>query len=442
MTKSEIIRIAQQEQVQFLRLQFTDILGQIKNVEIPSPQFSMALDSQFLFDGSSIEGFSRKQELDMILVPDFDSFRVFPWTEDKGENKIATIICDIYYPDGREFEGCPRLTLKKVLEKCRRLGFDYFISSEVEFFLFKKKPDGTPTMSTNDPAGYFDLTPDEIGDAARRNIVKSLETMNYKVGSSHHEVAQGQHEIDFIKVDAVSAADHIASCKYIVRKVAGNFGLHATFMPKPLFNQYGSGLHLHQELSKNGENAFYSQKNELQLSKTALAFIGGQLEHSRGFCAITNPLINSYKRLVHMSEAPTFSIWSQQNISPLLRIPDQRGENTRIELRLPDPTCNPYLAFAVSLQAGLDGIKNSTDPGKPVNKDVYNMSQRERARLKVNRLPKDLNDALGYIKKDKVVQSALGDYIFNHFYSAKQAEWNSYISQIHPWEIERYFTYY
>lgn len=442
MTKSEILRIAQQEQVRFLRLQFTDILGQIKNVEIPAPQFSMALDSQFLFDGSSIEGVSRKQELDMILAPDYDSFRVFPWSEDKGENKIASIICDIYYPDGKEFEGCPRLTLKRVVNECKKLGYEYQAGSEVEFFLFRKKPDGSASLSTNDPAGYFDLTPDDIGEATRRKIVKVLETMNYKVGSAHHEVAQGQHEIDFLAVDAVTAADHIASCKYIVRKIAGDFGMHATFMPKPLFDQFGSGLHIHQVLNRDGTNAFYEQEQELQLSKDAYGFIGGQLEHSRGMCAITNPLINSYKRLVHMSEAPTFVSWALQNVSPLLRIPDQRGENTRIELRLPDPTCNPYLALSVALHTGMDGIRNKLNPGKPINKDLFSMSQRERARLKVYRLPKDLNDALSFLKKDKVVQSSLGDYIYNHFLDAKKAEWNSYLSQIHPWEIEQYFTYY
>jgi len=442
MTKSEVLRIAQQEEVQFLRMQFTDIMGQIKNVEIPSPQFSMALDSQVLFDGSSIEGFSRTRELDMILVPDYDSFRVFPWSEDKGENKIASIICDIYYPDGREFEGCPRLSLKRIVNSCRKLGFDYQVGSEVEFFMFLKKSDGSATLFTHDSAGYFDLTPDDVGEATRRNIVKTLETMNFKVESSHHEVAQGQHEIDFLRVDAVTAADYISSCKFVVRKIAGDFGLHATFMPKPQFDQDGSGLHLHQVLTKDGENIFYDSDKKLQLSDTALHFIGGQLEHARGYCAITNPLINSYKRLVKGSEAPIFVSWAEQNVSPLLRVPDQREENTRIELRLPDPTCNPYLALTAALQAGLDGIKHHTNPGMPVNKDLFRMSQRERSRLKVSRLPKDLNEALIQLKKDKIIHAAIGDYIYNRFIAAKQAEWNSYISQIHPWEIDQYFTYY
>ncbi|KPK96146.1 glutamine synthetase [bacterium SM23_31] len=442
MTKSEVLRIAQQERVQFLRMQFTDILGQIKNVEIPSPQFSIALDSQVLFDGSSIEGFSRTKELDMILVPDYNSFRVFPWSEDKGENKIASIICDIHYPDGREFEGCPRLALKRIVNACRKLELDYQAGSEVEFFLFRRKSDGSATLSTHDSAGYFDLTPDDVGEATRRNIVKALETMNFKVESSHHEVAQGQHEIDFIRVDAVTAADYISSCKFVVRKIAGEFGLHATFMPKPQFNQYGSGLHLHQVLTKDGKNMFYDPGNKFKLSDTALHFIGGQLEHAMGYCAITNPLINSYKRLVPGSEAPIFVSWAEQNVSPLLRVPDQREENTRVELRLPDPTCNPYLALAAVLQAGLDGIKHHINPGLPVNKDVFLMSQRGRSRLKVSRLPKDLNEALIQLKKDKIIHAAIGDYIYNHFITAKQAEWNSYISQIHPWEIEHYFTYY
>jgi len=263
MTKSEILRIAQQEQVQFLRLQFTDILGQIKNVEIPSPQFSIALDSRILFDGSSIEGFSRTKELDMILVPDYETFRIFPWTEDPGQNKIATIVCDIYYPDGREFEGCPRLALKRSIESCKKLGFNYQVSSEVEFFLFRKNNDGSPTLTTHDSAGYFDLIPDDIGEAARRYIVKALETLNFKVESSHHEVAPGQHEIDFIRENAVTAADYISGCRYVVRKIASEFDLHATFMPKPLVDQYGSGLHFHQTLVKNGDNRFFAPRKPL-----------------------------------------------------------------------------------------------------------------------------------------------------------------------------------
>ncbi len=442
MTKSDILKRATEEQVQFLRLQFTDILGQIKNVEVPQQRFSQALDSQVLFDGSSLEGFSRTKELDMILVPDYDTFRIFPWAEDKGENKIASILCDIYYPDGGEFEGCPRLTLKRVVNECRKTGFEYFVSSELEFFLFRKKSDGSATLITNDPAGYFDLTPDDEGEATRRNIVKALETMNYTVESSHHEVAQGQHEIDFVKANAVTAADHLASCKYVVRKIAGDFGLHATFMPKPIFNQYGNGLHFHQILEKNGINAFADNDDEHKLSETAYWFMGGQLEHGRGYCVVTNPLINSYKRLVHGTEAPTFVSWAEHNVSPLIRIPDQRGINTRLELRLPDPTCNPYLALSALLQAGLDGIKRKSNPGKPVNKDVFSLSHRERARLKIHSLPKDLNDALMSLKKDKVIQTALGEYIYKHFLSAKQAEWNTYIAQIHPWEIEQYFTYY
>jgi glutamine synthetase len=442
MTKSEILRIAQQEQIQFLRLQYTDILGQIKNVEIPGPQFSFALDGNVLFDGSSIEGFSRTRELDMVLVPDYETFKIFPWTEDKEQNRIASIICDIHYPDGREYEGCPRLVLKKCIKQIKELGCEYRVASEVEFFLFRKNPDGTASLSTYDPAGYFDLTPDEVGEATRRMIVRSLETMNYKVETAHHEVAQGQHEIDFYRVDPITAADYIASCKYVVRKIAGNFGLHATFMPKPLVNQYGSGLHFHQYILKNGENALFNPNGKLRLSDTALHFIGGQLIHACGYCAITNPLINSYKRLVPGSEAPTFVSWAEYNISPLLRVPDQRGEYTRVEIRLPDPACNPYLALAVIVQAGLNGITQKLDPGMPVSKDIYKMSQRERARLKIDPLPKDLNEALNQLKKDKLIHDALGTFIYNHFIAAKYAEWNNYISQIHPWEIEHYFTYY
>ncbi|MFC1553080.1 type I glutamate--ammonia ligase [candidate division KSB1 bacterium] len=442
MTKSEILRITQQEQVQFLRLQFVDIPGQVKNVEVPSPQFSMALDSKVLFDGSSIEGFSRKIEKDMVLVPDYETFRVFPWNEDKGQHKIASIICDIHYTDGREFEGCPRLALKRIVNNCRNAGFEYNVGSEIEFFLFNKETDGSATLNTYDPSGYFDLTPHDIGEAARRSIVKDLETMNFKVESAHHEVAQGQHEIDFLRVDAVTAADYISSCKFFVKKIAGEYGLHATFMPKPLYNQYGSGLHLHQVLTKNGENAFFSNKGDLQLSKTALQFIGGQLNHARGYCALTNPLINSYKRLVAGTEAPMYVTWAEENLSPLLRVPDQKDENTRVEIRLPDPSCNPYLSIAAILQSGLDGIRHKSKPGKPINKDVLKMSQRERGRLKAFRLPKDLNEALIQFQKDKMIRASMGDYIYFHFLDNKQSEWSEYISQIHPWEIEKYFTYF
>lgn len=442
MTKAEILRIAQQEKVQFLRLQFTDILGQVKNVEIPSTQLSTALDGKIFFDGSSIEGFSRTREMDMVLVPDYSTFRVFPWTDDSGLNKIAVIICDIYYPDGREFEGCPRLALKKVVSEATAAGFDYKISSEVEFFLFRKNRDGEATLSTHDPAGYFDLTPDSLGEETRRHIVKSLETMNFKVVSSHHEVSPGQHEIDFAKEDAVTAADYISSCKYVVRKKASEFGLHATFMPKPIYTCNGSGLHINQVLEREGENKVYSAKSEHGVSKEALWFIGGQLVHSKGFCAITNPLINSYKRLVDGKEAPIYSTWSETTSAPLVRTSDHFKEDKKIELRLPDPTCNPYAAFAVILKAGLDGIKNKLDPGKPITKEISRISHREQARLKIDRLPKDLSEALNALKKDKVVQEALGEYIYKRFISAKQHEWNNYISQIHPWEIEQYFTYY
>ncbi|MFC1477246.1 type I glutamate--ammonia ligase [candidate division KSB1 bacterium] len=442
MTKSEILRITQHEQVQFLRMQFSDIHGQIKNVEIPSPQFSLALDSQVLFDGSSIEGFSRTKEIDMVLVPDLDTFRIFPWEEDKEQHKIASIICDLYYPDGREFEGCPRLALKRVMEKCRKMGYEYNVSSEVEFFMFKQNPDGSPSMTTHDSAGYFDLLPSGTGETVRRYIVKALENMNYKVESSHHEVAPGQHEIDFMPVNALSAADYIIGCRYVVRKMANDAGLHATFMPKPLYDKYGSGLHFHQMLFQDGDNLFLDTKKPHSLSSKGLGFIGGQLRHAKGYIAITNPLINSYKRLVDNSEAPTHVLWSESNVSPLLRLPGQRGSSIRVESRLPDPSCNPYLALSVLLQSGLDGIKSKLDPGQPVNKDIDTMSQRERARLKIERLPKDLNEALYQLKKNKVVQAGLGDFIYNHFLAAKTAEWHSYIAQIHPWEIDQYFKYY
>lgn len=442
MTKSEILRIVQQEQIQFLRLQFTDILGQIKNVEIPATKISAALDEGIFFDGSSTEGFSRKKEQDMVLVPDYNTFQVYPWDSKSENNRLAIIVCDIFYPDGREFEGCPRLGLKKIVNECSNLGFTYLAGAELEFFMFQKNSEGKATLTTHDPAGYFDLTPDDIGGETRRHIVKTLEKMDYKIASSHHEVSPGQHEIDFTIENPIKTADQISGCKFVIRNKANEFGMHATFMPKPLFEHNGSGLHFNQVLLKDNDNVFYDPASDKGLSKTANYFIGGQLAHSRGYAAITNPLINSYKRLVGGKEAPIYTIWSDSHSAPMVRIPNHGDKNPVIELRLPDPSCNPYSAFAVILKAGLDGIKNKTNNYHCIDKEIENISQREQARLKIDRIPKDLYGALSALKKDKLVQEGLGDYIYQRFIEAKNSEWNNYISQIHPWEIEKYFTTY
>ncbi len=441
MTESEVLKICREEKVRFLRLQFTDILGFNKNVEIPEQQFEKALSGQIMFDGSSIEGFSRIEESDMLLHPDSNTFRIFPF-EQMPRGRVARLICDVVHPDGGAFDGCPRTRLKTVLEKARALGFQMQAGIEAEFFLFLLDQNGAPTTVTHDSAGYFDLTPVDRGEEARRDIVNVLEAMGFEVEAAHHEVAPGQHEIDFKYEEALTTADNVATFKLIVRKVAQDHGLHATFMPKPIHGINGSGMHTHQSLFRNGENAFFDPEAEDQLSSLARFYIAGLLKHARGFCAITNPLINSYKRLVPGYEAPTNVAWSERNRSPLVRVPARRGEGTRCELRMPDPSCNPYLALAVMLQAGLDGIENELEPPPPVNKNIYRMSIRERRRHKIADLPSSLNQALVQLRKDKVIQEALGKHIYRNFLEAKRQEWNSYIAQIHPWEVQTYLAAY
>ena len=441
-TKAEILKIVESEKVRFLRLQFTDLLGVLKNVEVPRSQFDKALDGQIMFDGSSIEGFVRIEESDMILVPDLDTFQVNPWTSEDG-TRVARLICDIYRPDGSPFAGCPRLALKRQVERAEELGYTMVVGPEAEFFLFEKDDAGRVLETTHDVGGYFDLTPVDRGEECRRDIVVVLEAMGFEVEAAHHEVAPGQHEIDFKYAPAVECADNVATFRFVVKKVALDHDLHATFMPKPLFGVNGSGMHCHQSLlDKSGDNAFYDPSAEWQLSSTALGYIGGILRHAKAFVAVTNPLVNSYKRLVPGYEAPTNIAWSEKNRSPLVRVPDKRGMSTRCEVRVPDPSCNPYLAIATMLAAGLDGIEQGLEPGAPVNKNIFAMSHRQKRRLKIDELPHNLSDALDHLKKDKVVSAALGDHILEHYLRAKQLEWGEYIAHVHPWEQERYMAQY
>jgi glutamine synthetase len=442
MTKKEIVNLVEKQNVRFLRLQFSDIFGVIKNVEVPRSQLDGALDGEVLFDGSSIEGFARIEESDMLLVPDLGTFRIFPWSVDGDGGKVARLICDIFHPNGKPFEGCPRQTLKKVTAKAAKAGYTLMAGPEAEFFLFHRDAEGNILTRTHDSGGYFDLTPIDQGEEVRREIVDVLQVMGFEVEAAHHEVAPGQHEIDFKYAEAVTTADNIATFRFIVRQVATMRGMHATFMPKPLHGINGSGMHTHQSLFKDGKNTFYDPKGPWQLSKVALWYTGGLLAHARGMVAITNPLINSYKRLVPGYEAPTNVAWSERNRSPLARVPDRRGTGTRVELRMPDPSCNPYLALTVMLASGLDGIQRKVDPGEPVNKNIYEMSQRERARHKITDLPGDLNEAVSALEKDAVVREALGEHIFNHYVDAKRAEWHEYIARVHPWEHERYLSAY
>ncbi|NUO62734.1 MAG: type I glutamate--ammonia ligase [Gemmatimonadaceae bacterium] len=437
---SEVLELARSLNVRFLRLQFTDILGVNKHVEIPASQFEKALAGDIMFDGSSIEGFVRIEESDMLLAPDLATFRVLPWGSE--ETRVARVICDINTPDGRPFEGDPRGCLKRQLARAAALGYTMNAGMEAEFFLFKPGPGGEPTTETHDVGGYFDLAPVDLGEDARREMVDVLEQMGFEVEAAHHEVAHGQHEIDFRYADALTTADNIATFRFVVKQVARQFGLMASFMPKPIFGQHGSGMHVHQSLFQGNENAFWDEKAEWQLSRAALHYIGGLLRHARGSCAITNPLVNSYKRLVPGYEAPVNVAWSLRNRSPMLRIPDRRGAGTRVEHRVPDPAANPYLALAVMLAAGLDGIETKADWREPVNGNIWEMSHREKRRLRIDDLPHDLNEACDELEKDGVILAALGEHIARQFLEAKRQEWREYITQVTEWERTNYLLKY
>lgn len=440
-TKKDIIEIAKIENVKFIRLQFTDILGTIKNVEIPVSQLQKALDNKMMFDGSSIEGFVRIEESDMYLFPDLDTWVVFPWTAEKG--KVARLICDVHHSSGKPFCGDPRSNLKRVMREMEKMGFTNFnLGPEPEFFLFKLDDKGEPSLELNDSGGYFDLAPTDLGENCRRDIVLELEEMGFEVEASHHEVAPGQHEIDFKYADAVTACDYIQTFKLVVKTIARKHGLHATFMPKPLFGVSGSGMHFNLSLFKGNENAFYDKNGSLQLSDNAYQFMAGVIQHAQGFTAITNPTVNSYKRLVPGYEAPCYVAWSAQNRSPLVRIPTSRGLSTRIEVRSVDPSANPYLAMAVLLEAGLSGIKHKLTPPEPVDRNIYNMDKEERREAGIIGLPATLHDALEKLKEDEVIKAALGCHILEHFIEAKEIEWNMFRIQVHPWEREQYMTMY
>lgn len=440
-TKDDIRRIAEEENVKFIRLQFTDILGTIKNVEIPISQLEKALDNKMMFDGSSIEGFVRIEESDMYLYPDLDTWVVFPWTAEKG--KVARLICDIYSPDGTPFDGDPRNNLRRILKEMEDLGFTNFnLGPEPEFFLFKLDQQGDPTLELNDNGGYFDLAPTDLGENCRRDIVLELEEMGFEIEASHHEVAPGQHEIDFKYADALTACDQIQTFKLVVKTIARKHGLHATFMPKPLFGVNGSGMHCNVSLFKDGVNAFYDQKADLELSDVARNFIAGIIKHAPSFTAVTNPTVNSFKRLVPGYEAPCYVAWSARNRSPLIRIPASRGVSTRVEVRSVDPAANPYLAMAVLLKAGLNGIKNNLTPPAPVDRNIYVMSKEEREAEGIKDLPATLYSALELLKADEVMVSALGEHIIEHFIEAKEIEWDMFRTQVHPWEREQYLQMY
>ncbi|MCI9126852.1 MAG: type I glutamate--ammonia ligase [Eubacterium sp.] len=436
-TKQKILNMAETEDIEFIRLQFTDLFGTLKNVAITKSQLAKALDNKIMFDGSSIEGFARIEESDMYLYPDYDTFEILPFRPHQG--KVARMICDVYKPDGTQLENDPRCILKKVIKEASDMGYIFNVGPECEFFLFHTDDNGNPTTISHEHASYFDLGPIDLGENARRDIVLNLEEMGFEVEASHHEVAPAQHEIDFKYGEALETADRIMTYKLTVKTIAKRHGLYASFMPKPKFGVCGSGMHINMSLfDKEGHNIFINEKDENGLSKEAYSFIAGLMEHMRGMAAITNPIVNSYKRLVPGFEAPTYIAWSATNRSPLVRVPAARGAGTRVELRCPDCACNPYLAIAVCLAAGLDGIKRGLTPPASVQQDIFEMTEKERAEAGIASLPRNLYEAIQEMKKSEFMKDVLGEEVFHKYVKAKRAEWNEYTSQVTDWEIDRY----
>lgn len=435
-TKEDILRMAREEDVEFIRLQFTDLFGNMKNIAVTSSQLGKALDNQCMFDGSSIEGFVRIEESDLYLHPDLSTLTVFPWRPQQG--KVARLICDVYYPSGEPFEGDPRYILKRAIREADKMGYTFEVGPECEFFLFHTDENGLPTTLSHEKATYFDLGPIDLGENARRDMVLTLEDMGYVIEASHHEVAPAQHEIDFRYDEGLATADNIMTFKLAVKTIAKRHGLHATFMPKPKYGVNGSGMHINMSLSKDGKNIFQDTNDPMGLSQEAYYFIGGIMKHIKAITAVTNPLVNSYKRLVPGYEAPVYMAWSTTNRSPLIRIPSTRGEGTRIELRSPDPSANPYLALAVCLRAGLDGIAGRIEPPASVDRNIFEMSAEERKQLGIEELPGTLYEAIGELEKDTFIQEVLGSHVSKRYIEAKKKEWLEYRTQVTAWEVEQY----
>lgn len=440
--KEDIFRIVEEEDVEFIRLQFTDIFGMPKNVAITKSQLGKALENRCMFDGSSIEGFVRIEESDMYLYPDLDTFEIFPWRPQQG--KVARLMCDVYCPDKTPFEGDPRYVLRKVLKKARDMGYVFHAGPECEFFLFHTDEEGRPTTQTHEMAGYFDVAPIDQGENVRRDIVLTLEDMGFMIEASHHEIAPGQHEIDLQYTEGMVAADNIITFKMAVKAIAKRHGLHATFMPKPKAGMNGSGMHLNMSLADlSGKNLFEDLSDELGLSKIAYQFMAGLLSHMQGMTILTNPLVNSYKRLMPGYDAPVYIAWSAKaNRSPLLRIPSSRGKSTRIELRSPDSAVNPYLALAVCLAAGLDGIEKGMTPPESVDGNIFEMSKKEIQEKGIKQLPATLGEAIEALRKDDFMKEVLGEHIYTKFLKAKETEWREFRAQVTDWEVEEYLYKY
>ena len=440
-SKEDVIRMVREQNVNFIRMQFTDIFGQMKNLAITSSQMDKALSNKLTIDGSSIEGFTRIHESDQFLYPDLDTFSPVSWST--GHGKVARMFCDVYNPDGSPFVGDPRYVLKQCLKRAKDLGYTFNVGPECEFFLFNLDKDGAPTTNTRDEASYFDLGPTDHGEATRREVCLALEDLGFEIEASHHEVAAGQHEIDFKYGDALKSADNIMTFKQTVKNIAHRNGLHATFMPKPLYGVSGSGMHTNMSLfNEAGENIFFDPNDSRKLSRKAYNFIAGLLAHMKAITAITNPLVNSYKRLVPGYEAPCYLAWSASNRSALSRIPAARGQSTRVELRSPDPSCNPYLSLAVCLAAGLDGIERDLMPPDEITENIYDTDEESRAAQGIEDLPNSLNAALKELKKDQLIIDTLGAHVFSQYVAGKEKEWKEYCTRVSSWEIANYLVKY
>ncbi|MGN9171622.1 type I glutamate--ammonia ligase [Lachnospiraceae bacterium HCP1S3_A8] len=440
--KEDIFRMVEEEDVEFIRLQFTDMFGMLKNVAITAGQLEKALNNRCVFDGSAIEGFVREEETDMYLHPDLDTFTIFPWRPQQG--KVARLVCDVYGPDGTPFEGDPRYILKKVLKEAEELGFYFNVGPECEFFLFHTDEEGRPTTKTHEMAGYFDVAPIDLAENVRRDIVLNLEEMGFEIESSHHEIAPAQHEVDFQYEKGLKAADNILTFKMAVKSIAKQHGLHATFMPKPKAGVNGSGMHINMSLEdKLGKNLFADTDDKLGLSRLAYEFMAGILTHIKSMCLLTNPIVNSYKRLIPGYDAPVYIAWSRAtNRGQIVRIPSSRGASTRLELRNPDSAMNPYLALAACLAAGLDGIKNHIELPEPVVQNIYAMDEETIKERGIDHLPETLGEAIDEFEEDVFLRNVLGDHIFYKYLEAKKEEWNVFRSQVTDWEIGEYLYKY
>ncbi len=440
MSPDAVLEQLQHEGVKFLRLQFCDILGTVKNIEVAQSQFTKALRGEVMFDGSAVQGFTRVEESDMLLRPDLNTFLVFPqFSTLEGERgKVARLICDVYLPDGTPFEGDPRRVLRRQIERAAALGLTLYCGPEPEFFLFERGERGEGTTRTNDHAGYFDLAPIDRGERIRREITNKLVEMGFEIEGAHHEVAPGQHEIDFGYAPALQTADSISTFKFVVKRVALEYGLLASFLPKPVAGVNGSGMHCHLSLFQGGKNAFDDPAGEYGLSTVATQFVAGLLEHAPGMVAVTNPLVNSYKRLIPGYEAPVNVAWSTSNRSALIRIPAKRGNSTRAEFRMPDPSCNPYLALALILAAGLDGIQAGLEPPPAIQRNIFKMTVREKRHHKIRELPGNLSEAVDALERDEIMVAALGEHLQDHYSATKRQEWAEYSATVHAWELERY----